>query len=846
MIQQMNMFHYSSLILCLALSWSTHASVCRSSDIAILPAEFTLQGPESMQQLCVVFLRTGNNRDALPGPLVEESVQWEVTDPSIVKIQQGVVVPLSNGTTSIQVRLTNGQTATSVVTVSHTAANETGHASGVSFRNEIEAIFARRGCSMGACHGALAGKGGFRLSLRGYNPDADWHTITREAVGRRVDLADPGRSLLLTKPTGALPHKGGIRFSTDDRDYRILANWIATGANLTPKDQEPTLDKISVIPENSLLAAEEHAQVLVQAHYSDGRIVDVTHWTKFNSTDEAIAGVNDHGAVTVRGHGQGAILAWFGSKVALSRLTVPYPYDVPPEIFANSTQVNFIDTLVLEQLQTLHLKPSPRCDDETFVRRSTIDTIGRLPTLEETTSFLADSAADKRDRYIDQLLASDDFVDYWTYKWSDLLLVNGTKLRPDAVKAYYQWIRQQVADNVPWDDFVASILTASGSSIENGATNFFALHQDPENMTENAAQAFLGLSIGCAKCHNHPLEKWTNDQYYSMANMFARVRGKGWGGDSRSGDGKRTVYVATSGDLIQPSSGRPQPPAPLDATPLDPSDPTDRRIALAQWMVSSDNPYFSRAITNRLWKNFFGVALVEQPDDLRLSNPASNEPLLAAAAQFLSDNGFQLKILMKEILRSETYQRSSIPLTENRDESRYYSRYYPRRMMAEVLLDAIDQTLATTTRFDTIAFPGADRNKTDFYPEGTRAIELYDSAVESYFLSTFGRNTREITCECERSDEPSMVQVLHMSNGDTLNPKLQMDKNRISQWLADNVANEQIIAELFLLAFSRQPTDAEQQKLLNSVAEYGDAERRQAIEDLCWSVLTSSEFIFNQ
>lgn len=860
------------LVVAAALLPSAAAS---ASEFELLPRQFTLSHSEALQRVITVRIApaapaspadvnapnpssqdpssqdpsspnpsspdpSSPGDELITGPLVVEGVQLESSDPSVAIVIDGVVRPVGNGQAEIIARAEDGTEARAQVTVENA---EDPHA--WSFRHEIQPVLAKLGCNAGACHGALAGKGGFRLSLHGYDPLADYQTMTREALGRRIEPGDPGRSLILAKPTGALPHKGGLRLDPDSRDYRILSRWIAAGAS-PPRDADPLLERISLLPNETMMTEGDVAQVLVRAHYSDGRVADVTHWAKFTATDEAIVGVDTTGRVDVRGSGQGAVLVWFGSKVALARFTVPYPYEVAKEVYATAPQRNFIDALVLRQLETLNLRPSPRCSDEAFIRRVSIDTIGRLPTPTETEQFLADSRSDKRDRFIESLLSSEDFVDYWSYKWSDLLLVNGTRLRPVGVKAFYAWIRQQVSDNVPWDDFVRSILTANGSSAENGATNFYALHQDPENMTENASQAFLGLSIGCAKCHNHPLEKWTNDQYYAMANMFARVRGKGWGGDSRSGDGMRTLYVASSGDLIQPSIGKPQPPAALDQPPLEIDAPGDRREALADWMVSPENPYFTRAVTNRIWKNFYGVALVEEPDDLRLSNPASNEPLLAAASKYLADSDFDLKRLIREILRSETYQRSSEPLPQNEAEQRYYSRYYPRRMMAEVLLDAIDQTLQTSTRFDTLAFPGADKVPTDLYPAGTRAIELYDSAVESYFLQTFGRNPREITCECERSDEPSMVQVLHMSNGETLNPKLAAEGNRIAHWMASDITNAEIVDEIFLTALARQPTDEERKQLLSVMSEYGEGARRQAIEDLCWGVLTSAEFVFNQ
>jgi len=712
-----------------------------------------------------------------------------------------------------------------------------------SFRNDVQSILARQGCNTGACHGALSGKGGFRLSLRGYDSEADFHAIAREVRGRRIEIADPGTSLLLAKPTGALPHKGGIRLDVDSKDYQILAQWIAQGAK-GPQDTDPRLTHISVSPENVLLKPNDLSQVLVNAHYTDGRVVDVSHWAKFSATDEAVASADEHGKVKVRGSGEAAVLAWFGSRVALSRMTVPYINEISDEVFAQAPRRNFIDEANLQQLKTLRLPPSPPARDEAFIRRATIDTIGRLPTADEASQYSDDDSDDKKAKLIDRLLASDEYVDYWAYKWSDLLLVSGNKLRPIAVKSYYSWIRNSVRENKPWDQFVREILTAKGDSDSQGATNFYAIHQTPEDMTENASQAFMGLSIGCAKCHNHPLEKWTNDQYYSMANLFSRIRAKGWGGDLRNGDGLRTLYVATEGELIQPKSGKALPPAPLDSTPIEFDNPEDRREALAAWMTDPSNPYFSRSITNRVWANFFGRGLVEMVDDLRLSNPASNEPLLAAASEHLAANKFDLKKLMRVILESETYGRSSTPLPENASEQKYLSRYYPRRMLAEVMLDSIDQVVQTSTDFTQIAFPGADFQKTDAYPKGTHAIQLHDSAVDSYFLKTFGRNTREITCECERSSEPTMVQVLHMSNGETLNPKLATVGNAISKLIDSNKSNEEIIDHLFLVALSRKPMADEKAKLIAVMEEYGD-ERRTAIEDAYWSVLTSTEFTFN-
>ena len=812
---------------------SLAGNITTGSEIRMLPDAATLHGAESRQRVSVVHVREG-----LPAGVVEsEELEIVSNDPAVVTVRGGIATAVGNGTAKLIATTTDGRTAESTIRVTGCDRPHLW-----SFRNEVQSAISRLGCNTGACHGALAGKGGFRLSLGAYNTDADYKSIAHDVRGRRIELADPGRSLLLAKPTGALPHKGGLRMDVDSRDYQVLSQWIASGAP-PPKQDDPKLQSISVIPESSRLDVGEHSQVLVNAHYDDGRIVDVTHWARFTSTDQAISTVDEHGRVEVIGSGEGAVLVWFGSKVALARMTVPYPNNVPEEVYAAAPRQNFIDEINLRQLRSLRLRPSPTCDDQAFLRRATLDCIGRLPTEDERRVFLADPPESRRDQCIERLLAGEDFVDYWTYRWSDVLLINGTRLRPVAVKTYYQWLHDCVRENKHWDELVREVLTATGSSDQIGATNFYALHQSPEDMTENACQAFLGLSIGCAKCHNHPLEKWTNDQYYSMANLFARVRAKGWGGDGRNGDGLRTLYVASSGELIQPSLGKPQPPAPLDSPPLAFDDPTDRRQALADWMTNPDNPYFARAITNRVWANFFGRGLVEQVDDLRLSNPASSEPMLAAAADYVVRNDFDLKPLMRAILRSGTYQRSSQPLDENRDESKYHSRYYPRRLMAEVLLDSIDQVLGTASEFNELAFPGADRQKTDFYAPGTRAIELFDSSVNSYFLSTFGRNPRMITCDCERSDDPSMVQVLHLSNGETLNPKLASADCRLNRSI-DHQGDDEIIRSLFIAALTRKPTEKESNDMLSVINEYGD-DRATALQDAAWSILTSAEFTFN-
>jgi hypothetical protein len=711
-------------------------------------------------------------------------------------------------------------------------------ADGWSFRNDVQPVLAKAGCSSGACHGAAAGQGGFKLSLRGYDNEGDWRIITRSALGRRLTLNDPGRSLLLLKPTGAVPHKGGTRFETNSVEYKILSEWIAAGAP-GPKDGDMRITRLEIQPDHATLKPGDTRALTVRAHFSNGDVRDVTRWAKYSDANAAVTAVDEGGQVKVMAFGEGAITAWYLSRIAIATITVPFTNRVAPESFARAAQRNFIDTAVLAKLRELNLPPSSRCTDGEFIRRVFLDTIGVLPSAQEVRDFLADSAADKRDRLIDAVLRRPEFVDYWSYKWSDLLLVNSERLRPAAMWTYYNWIRRHVAANTPWDRLVREIITARGSTLENGAANFFALHEDPPNMAETTTQAFLGMSINCAKCHNHPLEKWTNDEYFGFANLFARVRAKTGGGD-----GERIIFAAADGDINQPLTGRPQKPKPLDGTALPMEDPTDRREALAAWLTAPENPYFSRAIVNRIWANFFGVGLVEKVDDLRVTNPASNEPLLAAAARYLADQKFDLKALMRAMLQSETYQRSSAPLRENAAEQRFYSRYYPRRLMAEVLLDAYSQVTEVPTEFQ-LDLRNQNRGLGDKYPVGFRALQLPDTRTFSYFLETFGRPDRVKTCECERTAEPSMSQALHIANGDTLNDKLKKKENIVGNLMSSGMSDEQLIEEACLTSLSRLPTDAEKKRFAKILKETAAEERRLAVEDLFWALLSSREFLFN-
>lgn len=708
-----------------------------------------------------------------------------------------------------------------------------------SFRNHIQPILAKAGCSMGACHGAAAGQGGFKLSLRGYDDDGDWLALTRGAFGRRISPADPARSLLLLKATATVPHKGSERFKVGSPDWQTLVDWIASGAP-GPKPDDAHIARLEIEPAHLRAKPGDTPKFAVRAHFSDGHTEDVTPHVKWTAVNQTVVTVDDTDQVKIMGRGESALSAWYLSRLAVATVTVPFDNQVDAAVFAQAPKRNWIDERVLDKLRELNLPPSPRCSDAEFIRRASLDTIGVLPTVEETRSFLADPRPDKRDRLIDSLLRRPEFVDYWSYKWSDLLLVTKRKLQPAAMWSYYQWIRNQVASNTPWDVFTRRILTAQGSTLENGAANYFVIHQDPREAAETTSLTFLGFSMNCAKCHNHPLEKWTNNDYYGFANLFSRVRFKV---GAQAGD--NVVFAANEGELVQPLTGRPQLPRPLDSQALPAGFDGDRREALAKWVTGADNSLFSRSIVNRVWANFFGVGLVENVDDIRATNPPSNEPLFAAASDFLVRQKFDLQALMRAILQSESYQRSSQSLPGNQADSRFYSRYYPRRLMAETLHDAIAQVTMVPTVFKTQDVSNAGPKEISF-PVGWRAMQLPDAATDSYFTRAFGRPNRDQTCECERTAEPSVTQALHVANGDTINKKLAGEQSCVAMALAAKKPADEMIRDAFLAALARLPSDAELARFGASLNDAKDEkEKRLALEDAYWALLSSREFLFN-
>lgn len=805
-----------------SLAWPISAAEYR-----LLPEKIVLHGPHDRQRVVLAILEQGK----IVGQCTTR-VQFQIQPASVASIDaEGVVWPRQNGQAMLMVQVQDGATLQVPISVGNM------ESSGPSFRREVLPMLTRAGCNSGACHGALAGKGGLKLSLRGYDPEADYDVLTRQALGRRLDLAQPHRSLLLLKPTMTVKHGGGLRIDPDSPEYRLLADWIASGAP-GPKSEEAKLVRIEVLPAMVSLKPGEKFQFLVRAIYSDGRQRDVTHWAKFSSTEESVATVSEDGVVQVRGHGEAQVAVWFSDLVAVGEVVVPFPHRLAPEIFAKAERRNFVDDLVLKKLEALRIPPSPLCSDAEFLRRVYLDTIGLLPTPEELQQFLADPSPDKRARWIDRLLDRPEFVDYWAYKWSDLLLISSRKLPQPAVWAFYQYVRQSVADNKPWDQFAREILTARGSNLSNGAANYFVMHRDIAELTEKTTVTFLGLSLTCARCHNHPIEKWTQDQYWALANLFSRVAQK-------NGDrpGEVIVYDLPSGDVPHLRRGLPMPPAPPDGPALDLSDPRNRREYFAAWLTSPENPYFARALVNRVWRHFLGRGLVEPEDDLRLTNPPTNPELLDALTRDFVQHRFDVKHLIRTILNSATYQRSSRTVPENEADDRFYSHYLVRRLPAEVVLDIYSQVTEVPTVFSQIKVGTTGGVAgTDQFPPGTRALQLPDSLVVSGFLDSFGRPDRSQPCSCERMSDASMSQALHLNNGQTLNDKLRAKTGRIEKWVQEKVPLDEALRRLYRLALCREPTQKELQQMLAALKE---AQPREALEDLFWAVLTSPEFLFN-
>jgi Protein of unknown function (DUF1549)/Protein of unknown function (DUF1553) len=709
-----------------------------------------------------------------------------------------------------------------------------------SFLNDVVPILTRFGCNQGACHGKGAGQNGFRLSLRGYAPEWDYDWMTREFQGRRLSLTAPEESLLLRKPAGLAAHEGGKLFGVGSKPYQVLLDWVRSGAPGPSKD-DPQIKKLEVVSGPRSLRPGQDLQLQVRAEYSDGQVRDVTWLSRFDSNDAGSADVDVHGLVKVLRHGETSIRVGFLGQVAVIVLTAPYDQAVDSARLAQRN--NFIDEHVFRKLGALRIEPSDLCDDTTFLRRASLDTIGILPTPEEVRTFLADMRADKRTRAIDALLQRPEFVDHWALFLGDLLQnrkerdhdVRGAK----GVRSFHEWIRQQLVHNRPWDQIARDVLTARGSTSENPAVGYYIVtvgeqrEADRSEVVASVAQAFLGTRIGCAQCHNHPLERYTQNDYYHFAAFFARVHLQ----RKEPRQGPTTLLVAgTDGKpsknpvgVVQPRTGQFLKPQPLDrSTPtIKPED--DPRVALAAWITDPKNESFSGAMVNRLWRHFLGVGLIEPVDDVRATNPPANPELWQALNQEFVKNRFDLKHLMRVILNSRTYQLSSTTRPNNEKDTRWYSHYYARRLPAEVLLDAISQSTGAPDEF-----PG--------YPVGIRAGQLPDPTLKSYFLTLFGRSERVTACACERSGDVTMPQLLHLQNGESLLRKIRSGEGRLGQLLKNGKPEAAIIEELFLATLGKLPSEAVREKVRQLLAV---SAKEEVFRDLFWALLNSKEFSFN-
>lgn len=849
--------------------------------IKVQPSSIELRGVAAQHGLLVTaVLRDGRELD------VTALSAFQTSNPLVATLStNGTCLVKGDGAAEVTVRF-GGKSA--LVRVS---ASGTGISQPLSFRHDIEPLLTRAGCNAGACHGKLAGQNGFKLSLRGYAPELDYPWLTTDLSGRRINPASPNDSLLILKALGLVPHEGRQRFEQGSRYHQTLAAWIAARCP-GPLTNEAEVVRVEVLPDRRMLRVGETQQLLARAHYSPGgEVRDVTWLTQFFSNDENTAVVTPEGLVKAVRHGETAIRAHFQGHVEVVTLTIPYENEIRSRDLVK--QYNAVDKAVFAKLKALRLPPSPECDDAAFLRRASLDATGTLPTPEEARAFLADGRRDKRTRLVDRLLDSAEFVDYWTLQLADLLQnrkerdhdVRGNK----GVRGFHAWLRSQVVANRPWDELAREILTASGDCVNTPPVGYFITtigekKAEDSEVVDSVAQAFLGTRVGCARCHNHPLEKFTQDDYYHFAAFFSKVSLQRK--DSAAG---ATVLLAESKEeqerkkrvsemtktlsevesqmakaegeeaekvtkkvseqrkkleearkdyervmakmpgVTQPRTRQFMTPQPLDRSRFQFQPGEDLRIHLAAWITDPKNPQFSGSMINLLWRHFMGVGLVEPVDDLRASNPPTNPELWAELnAQFVS-HGYDLKHVMRLIMNSRAYQLSSATVPGNVRDNKFYSHYYARRLPAEVMLDAIAQSTDVPDEFKG-------------YPVGTRAIRLPEPGVASYFLSLFGRSDRVTACACERNGEVTLPQLLHLQNGEATVKKVRAAEGRLKALLASTEDDGKVIEELFLASLNRAPTIRELASVRTALLP---ADREEGFADLFWALLNSKEFAFN-
>jgi uncharacterized protein DUF1549/uncharacterized protein DUF1553/Big-like domain-containing protein len=794
--------------------------------VKVVPEQVVLDGNFARAQLLVA-------QPDGAGAITERSddlttrATYTSSNPDVVAVNAaGQLLALANGEAKIAVAVGDAQVEVPV-TVRDVALQPQ-----VGFSHSIRPILNKAGCAMAACHAAQHGKGGFKLSVFGYDPEKDRDAMVRDGLSRRTSFVEPERSLLLLKPTMQTPHGGGRRLEKGSVDYQIMLAWIASGA-AAPKKDDAEVVKLTVTPPERVGQAGLTQQLRVVAEYSNGLSRDVTASARYDSLDDGVVSVNSSGHVTAIDKGQAAVMVRFEGQAAISLFVIPYATGVK---LAEWKSANFIDELAAEKFRELGIEPSPLCDDATFIRRAYLDAIGTVPKPEETTAFLASSDADKRTRLIDRLLGltgdrsqdvfNDAYAAWWSLRWSDLLRNNSNDLGEQGMWAMHNWIRQSLLVNKPFDKFVREVITARGSIYTNGPANYYRVHKDASMLAEATAQLFLGVRIECAKCHHHPFEKYSQDDYHGLAAFFARTGTKNSEEFGLFGR-EQAVIVRDSGDVRSPRTNQVLAPKPLDGPAVD--HPFDRRIPLAAWLTAKDNAYFAKSVVNRYIGYLLGRGLVEPVDDLRSTNPATNPPLLDALARHFVESGYDLKQLIRTIMLSRLYQLDSQPTAENAGDTKFYSHFQVKRLPAEALIDAIDAVTGVPTKYRNL-------------PLGTRAIELPDAEYPDYFLNTFAKPRRVSVCECERAPDPSLAQALHTLNGDILSIKIRDAKSRVSRLVAAKTAHDEIVDELYLAALSRLPSDDERGASRELLAD--SASPAEFYQDLLWALVNSKQFLF--
>jgi hypothetical protein len=785
--------------------------VGRPQKIEVQPQAIELASPRREMHVVVSGLYAGGAVQDLT-----RVATITAADPGIVAVEHGVVRPLTNGQTQLNVEV-GGHTLHIPVRVS---GQQT--ADPVSFNYGALVALTKQGCNQGACHGSPSGKGGFRLSLRAYDPVLDTETLIREAFNRRTNMYEPENSLLLRKPLMEIAHGGGRRLSKNDASYQLLRDWIAEGCR--PDAQgAPTCVKVDVYPRQRVLHRPAHTQqLLVLAHFSDGSVRDVTSMAAYSSSDEAVATVDSDGHVAAGDRGEAAILVRYLEKMETSSLT--FLKDIPGFKWPNPPENNFVDHFVFEKLKQLQILPSGLCNDEEFIRRVYLDTVGLLPTIAETRKFASDKSLDKRTALIDRLLADPQYSEFWALKWGDLLRLRNNKMTAAGVHKFHRWLVRAMSENMPYNQFVREILTAEGSTFQNPPANYFRTAADTNDCIETTSQLFLGIRIQCAKCHNHPFERWTQDNYYGIGAFFQRVQRK-----KIPADDEMVVWVARQGEVTQPRTGKQMKPwLPLVGDADLPGE-DDRRQAFADWLTGSANPFFAKMQVNRLWGQLMGRGIVEPVDDFRDSNPPASAALLDALARDFVEHGFDNRRTLRLVLASRTYQLSSRKNDLNKDDVKYFSHARTRLLSAEQLLDAICQVTGVDEKYAGL-------------PAGTHATQLPSPDVDNYFLKVFGQPARETACQCERSTESNLSQALQMINGPLVHGKIRDAKNRLRLLMASGRKPADVVQELYMAAFSRAPSEPEMNAAVHHIQASGDPMR--GLEDVCWALLNANEFLF--